>query len=619
MQSVLPTPEDDYRAPPAPSRLFLDRAVWDAVFGSIGGRLRTLEDVNSGIETLKLELQNFGIQRLDEAINPLIEQTLTALATASDDLGELRETLDQILAGGLPADQVAVEPIDGLSAENAQAAFVEVLDKIEVERTVTSQDIAVAVGAETAARTATINGLQSSVNTALSLAGTVDNLRKDLLLTGLQAAASSGDRVNMAAGIIDPYSDTSDIVLLDTSLDAAARLVALKGLPVIAAQEWNYVNGTGGTYSAYYLGNQSASNVSRLFDNLGGMAGSYAQFSGASNYFIVERPSVLAVIKAVEFLVYANAGETFTVRVSNEAGSVAYASFSFVGGNVHQIVTVNLSTQVQEKRLRFTFDRTAETGYLNLYGIRTLAAVVSDHSPVPASLTGYGNTSLLATALGANSALPSGETSTSGSPNEVNINFAVARKLGRISIYGYAYRMGRAVFDLSGSNDGMTYTAISSGITFNANSDLGQAAGMIDYELPLTSPAYSRYRLTRSSGIASLHLGSFHLFDRPAANPQIVSSGFGTGAVPSKLRFGAQIKRYNGALLSNLLFEVSRDNGTTWTIVPVAKTADQADGFELVEGVVDVSGQPVGSLAKYRIRSQNDLAADIGGAVLQWG
>lgn len=159
MPSVLPNAETDYQAPPAPSRMVLDRAVWDAVFGSIGGRLRALEDVNSGIETLKLELQNFGIQRLDEAINPLIAQTqaalaslrsevqeaqaeladtvedanaafAAALATANTSLGQLQTQLNQMLAGGVPAANVAVTAINTLAAANAQAAFAEVVSEM---------------------------------------------------------------------------------------------------------------------------------------------------------------------------------------------------------------------------------------------------------------------------------------------------------------------------------------------------------------------------------------------------------------------------------------------------------------------------------------------------------
>lgn len=160
MPSALPNPANDYRAPPAPERFALDRESWDPIFTSIGGRLRALEDVNSGIETLKLELQNFGIQRLDEAINPLIEQTQQSLATlqaavataqqelsdtvedanaafaaalaaASQSIAGLQETLDQMLAGGVPAANVAITAIDGLAATNSQAAFAELVADLD--------------------------------------------------------------------------------------------------------------------------------------------------------------------------------------------------------------------------------------------------------------------------------------------------------------------------------------------------------------------------------------------------------------------------------------------------------------------------------------------------------
>lgn len=159
MSSVPPSPSNDYQAPPAPAKLVLDRAVWNSVFASVGGRLRALEDVNSGIEALKLELQNFGIQRLDEAINPLIAETqaalaalqaevaqaqdelsdtvadanaafAAALATANASLADLQETLDQMLAGGVPAANVAVTAIDTLTATNAQAAFAEIVSEM---------------------------------------------------------------------------------------------------------------------------------------------------------------------------------------------------------------------------------------------------------------------------------------------------------------------------------------------------------------------------------------------------------------------------------------------------------------------------------------------------------
>lgn len=195
MPSVPPTSANDYQAPPAPDRFVVDRAVWNGVFGSIGERLRTLEDVNSGIEQIKLELQNFGLQRLDEAINPLIEETqanlallqqavadaqqeledtvdsanaafAAALAAANASLVDLQTQLDQMLGGGVPAVNVAVAEIDGLEAVTAQAAFAELLDNIETA--VTTLTTAIGSKAEAAALAALKAGTATIVTASVT-------------------------------------------------------------------------------------------------------------------------------------------------------------------------------------------------------------------------------------------------------------------------------------------------------------------------------------------------------------------------------------------------------------------------------------------------------------------
>lgn len=131
--------DNDYRWPPEPLIANLTRAIWDEVMGGedgIGPRLRLLEDVNTGIEQIRADLQSFGVQRLDEAINPLIDQTqadvaalqttLTAINTAAgtllsdlqaqadtlilsvqDDVAALEAQIALILSGGIPAANVA--------------------------------------------------------------------------------------------------------------------------------------------------------------------------------------------------------------------------------------------------------------------------------------------------------------------------------------------------------------------------------------------------------------------------------------------------------------------------------------------------------------------------------
>lgn len=213
MSSVPPSPSNDYQAPPAPAKLVLDRAVWNSVFGSVGGRLRALEDVNSGIEALKLELQNFGIQRLDEAINPLIAETqaalaalqaevaqaqdelsdtvadanaafAAALATANQSLIDVQEALDQMLAGGVPAVNVAVTAIDTLAATNAQAAFAEIVDEMN------------ALAESTATELATIS---------TTVAGKVDRLVRETKTASFNAVAGRMYLINHTAALTMTY------------------------------------------------------------------------------------------------------------------------------------------------------------------------------------------------------------------------------------------------------------------------------------------------------------------------------------------------------------------------------------------------------------------------------
>lgn len=160
-------PDNDYNFPPAPIEAYLDDVVWNGVMTSIGGRLRALEDVNSGIESIQEQLQSLGLQILDDAINPLIADTQasvadlaqqvsdTAAANAqiiadfqdvvavnleelSDDinavqanLGAVQDEIDLILSGGIPADRVT---------EDDERVFVSPAQKARIESIMTELD-----------------------------------------------------------------------------------------------------------------------------------------------------------------------------------------------------------------------------------------------------------------------------------------------------------------------------------------------------------------------------------------------------------------------------------------------------------------------------------------------
>lgn len=143
MSSEPLSPDNDYNFPPAPVEAYLDDTVWNGVMSSIGGRLRGLEAIGTGIESIQEQLQSLGLQILDDAINPLIVDTQASIAdlaqqvsdtaaanaqiiadfqsvvavnledlaeeiaTVEGNLGAVQAEIDLILGGGIPAAQVA--------------------------------------------------------------------------------------------------------------------------------------------------------------------------------------------------------------------------------------------------------------------------------------------------------------------------------------------------------------------------------------------------------------------------------------------------------------------------------------------------------------------------------
>lgn len=136
MSSTQPNPDNDYQLPPAPQRAVFDRAMFNHLFGSVGSRLRAIEAQRTDLQAVIDDLRLFGLLRLDEAIVPLINQTqaqiealqqavadttaanaqiiqdiqqaaLQALAVLEANISEIQERVDTILAGGIPAADVA--------------------------------------------------------------------------------------------------------------------------------------------------------------------------------------------------------------------------------------------------------------------------------------------------------------------------------------------------------------------------------------------------------------------------------------------------------------------------------------------------------------------------------
>lgn len=73
----LPSAAEDYAPPPG---TVWNAATWLATITHMAARVRALEAIRTTLQDIITELQVFGLQRLDEAIVPLIEQQQQALA-----------------------------------------------------------------------------------------------------------------------------------------------------------------------------------------------------------------------------------------------------------------------------------------------------------------------------------------------------------------------------------------------------------------------------------------------------------------------------------------------------------------------------------------------------------
>lgn len=100
----------------------------------------------------------------------------------------------------------------------------------------------------------------------------------------------------------------------------------------------------------------------------------------------------------------------------------------------------------------------------------------------------------------------------------------------------------------------------------------------------------------------------------------VVSNVFAADEVPSATRLGLQIERLDNATVgTDLIGEVSRDGGTTWTAATLSLLSTLADGTEYFEDDdIDVSAQPSNTAMKWRVRTDNTRDVRLHGVIFQW-
>lgn len=125
------TAENNYQFPVTPAPAVLGRDDWNAVMASVSGRLVALEDKRSELQDLINDLSFSGQQRLDAAIEPIIEDIERRLAELGDEVLAMKHTNAQIINDF--NDVVAVNLQDLADAiQNAQDGLADIEAQFDV-------------------------------------------------------------------------------------------------------------------------------------------------------------------------------------------------------------------------------------------------------------------------------------------------------------------------------------------------------------------------------------------------------------------------------------------------------------------------------------------------------
>lgn len=453
--------------------------------------------------------------------------------------------------------------------------------------------------------------LDASNPTIMLLQSSIAAIRKDLLLTELYAAEVKGDRLNMSAGIVDPYNDASDFTFSDAIYNTSAKTVQLGPLA---------------GYEQKYYDTFTASPPSSVYSQTAGGTG-----EGFLTYIFNSHNSNTRATLSAGYTFNAKFGgqPLKSVEITVEAGSGANAVLWIIDPNTGATVgTINTVGDANNGWKRYIVDLTApltngvriyvasSAGFPYLRWFRGYTARVSDFI-VPNAISGFGQSY---PNIASNLAYFNGGITGNTAPYAYTVDLGSPKLISAFNFYGHEYQKYFG-FQIEGSNDLVTWNS------YLGQKEFNEGAGPSDQMHIVigvnTSVAYRYYRASQYSsavGTTSRRATAFGILGVPSTTPIITSGVFNTsnGVVPTTARLGLQLLRYGNPPLTDMVAEVTRNNGATWTAVPLAKAADQTDNFEYYEGMADISAQASGSVMRYRFRVLNNRQIDVGGALLQW-
>lgn len=120
---LIPSPLADYRSPP---NMRFSPQVWDAVFKSIGERLRTLEAQKATLEAIIDALQTSALQTVTATITAEIEARRADLTALEAEFKAVSDAYTELVAGGVYADAIQLrEAVSGVAGRTVQSAIAE--------------------------------------------------------------------------------------------------------------------------------------------------------------------------------------------------------------------------------------------------------------------------------------------------------------------------------------------------------------------------------------------------------------------------------------------------------------------------------------------------------------
>ncbi|WP_127076019.1 hypothetical protein [Rhodomicrobium lacus] len=170
MSSSLPSASDDYKAP---HKLDLSRAVWDAVFGSIGERLRALEAVKADWESLISVGTGQALAVIRENVEPHLAALTATISQLQSDVHEAEDVIAALIRGSVPMGTVKGLGAALLAKADAEAtsAALSALNTL-VATKAASADVAEALllKADAAATNAALASKADAAGTSIAIA-----------------------------------------------------------------------------------------------------------------------------------------------------------------------------------------------------------------------------------------------------------------------------------------------------------------------------------------------------------------------------------------------------------------------------------------------------------------